>query len=385
MKILALSPIYYPHVGGAERTLKELFTRVAARGHCVDLVTPNWGGEAESAEGGLRIFRVGSLQHRRLAKFLLHQYWQLGKARQLMRQGHYDLGVLTYGAPAALVQVYLQRLCRLPIVIQEFHLGTGAEISSGDENPAYIKFILRHSYRAADGVIAISRDNARFIQEVSGRTDCVVIPQGTDCRRWHPANRSEELRLRFCPPSCLLLLTVSRLSPRKNLQAMLEAAALLRRQTQAFRLVIVGDGEERQALERYIQELDLGDLVHLTGFLDDDTVRCLYASADVYLSTSTYEGFGLSILEAMASGLPIVAYNAKGTDDYLVDGEMGFVTEHTPAQFASALERLVADAGLRQEMGALCRKKVVDYYNWDRYVDRHIEVFQEVVARRCTR
>lgn len=380
MRILALTPCYYPHMGGAERTLAELYGRLAARGHHVDLVTIRQGDEGDSATLNFRVFPVGRPLQSAHLKFFLHQYWHWKKAKALLREGRYDLAVVTYGARDPLVQAYLRGLRRLPVVILEFHLGTGAEISSAEENPAYLRPILHFSYRGADRVIAISRDNAAFVEEMSGRSDAVVIPQGADPHYWSPDCRDIELRRRFCPDDAPLLLSVCRLSPRKNLKDMVAAASLLRARGLDFRLAIVGTGEERDALTDRIAALGLADHVQLTGFLDDETVRRLYASADVYLSTSLYEGFGLSIVQAMSAGLPIVAYAAKGTDDYFENGAIGFLTRHVVEEFAARCADLLGDRDLKRRMGCRARELVLERFNWDRYADDHLAVF-DAVAR----
>jgi glycosyltransferase involved in cell wall biosynthesis len=381
MRILALTPCYYPHMGGAERTLFELYSRVAQAGHQVDLITIRQEDESDTVAPGFRVYPVGHPLRSRFRKVLQHQYWHWRKARQLLREGRYDLAVLTYGVRDVLVQGYLQTGRHLPVVILEFHLGTGSEISSAAENPSYVRPLLKYAYKHADAVIAISRDNANFVREMSGRDDSIVIPQGADPDYWSPAWRDTELRRRYCPDDVPLLLTVSRLSRRKNLQDMVAAAARLRSRGHDFRMVIAGTGEEQALLERQIASTNLGMHVSLAGFLDDRTVQQLYASADVYLSTSTYEGFGLSIVQAMAAGLPIVAYRAKGTDDYFIDGEIGYLTQHSVDEFSTRCADLLAAPEKRRRMGAHARELVLRQFNWDRYTTEHLAVFEAVVRK----
>jgi len=369
-------------MGGAERTLAELYGRLAKRGHQIDLVTIRQEGESDMLTPNFRIFPVGRPVQSRHLKFFLHQYWHWKKARELLREGHYDLAVVTYGARDTLVQAYFQILHRLPLVILEFHLGTGAEISSAAENPSYLRPLLNYAYTRADSVIAISRDNATFVQDMSGRQDSVVIAQGSDPDYWSPKWRDMEVRRRFCPDDLPLLLSVCRLSPRKNLKDMIAAAALLRDRGLAFRMVIGGTGEERDFLAQRINSLNLADHVILTGFLDDRTVQKLYASADIYLSTSTYEGFGLAIVQAMSAGLPIVAYSAKGTDDYFVDGQIGHLTEHSIEEFAACCAALLESPEQMQRMGESARELVLQRFNWERYTDDHLVVFESVQKKR---
>ncbi len=381
LRVLALSPTYRPLVGGAETALHELFVRLAAAGHEVDVVTPRHAGPAqETVAPGLRIFREGRSVRSRPAKFLLYQWWALRRVARLHDERPYDVALLAYGIHASLIQPWLQHRLGLPVVIEEIHLGTGAEISTAAHNPPFVGPLLRASYRKAQAVVAQSRDTGRFIESTSGRTDWRLIPQGTDPEVFHPRNRSEAVRGRFGSPRHLLV-TASRLSTRKNLGDMLQAFTRLPPGLDA-RLVIAGDGPERLRLQQAAADLGIADRVDFTGFLPEPELAALLASADVFLSTATYEAFGLSIVDAMSSGIPVVAYDAGGPNDFLRDGESGHVVAHEPGLLAQAVRRLLEDPAERKGMGRQARQVIEGGYTWQANADRHAELLQAVVDRR---
>jgi len=342
-------------------------------------VTPRHGGaEEETLAPGYRVHRVGHTVGSRPAKFLRYQSWQWAKAKRLHRERPFDLAHLTYGVHASLLQPRIQRGWRVPVVIDEHHLGTGAEISDASQNPFGVGPLLRRSYRRADAIIAQSRDTGAFVEATSGRKDWTLVPLGSDAEQLTPDKRDARVRAAHGDPPQLLV-TVSRISARKNLGAMLDAMALVRKTHPRAKLVIVGDGPERGALRASADARGLADAVELAGYLPDAEVARLLASSDVFLSTSTYEAFGLSLVDAMASGLPVVAFDARGPADFLRDGEAGFVTPHDPAALAQAVTRLLDDPDLARRMGQRGREIVEKRYNWDANADARLALFRRLV------
>ena len=149
-----------------------------------------------------------------------------------------------------------------------------------------------------------------------------VIYNGIDAgERPKAAQRQAARQSLGVPQDAFVVGTVGRLDPVKNLPALLRAHAALVAEQPAARLVIVGDGPERGALEAEVQRLGLGATVMLTGYRSD--VRAIMPAFDVYANTSTYEGVSLTILEAMAAALPVVATRVGGNPEVVVDHETG--------------------------------------------------------------
>jgi glycogen(starch) synthase len=380
LRILALTPTFAPLVGGVETALLKLFSGLAGRGHTIDVITPHLAGPRRETIGeGLHVVRVGRPLRSRPAKFLAYQWWQARALRRLHRERPYDIAVLTYGVHASLLQPWIQRTLKIPVVVAEIHLGTGAEITKDSENPAILAPLLKASYRAADAVIAQSRETGRFIEATSGRTDWNLIPQGSDPTVFHPAKRSAAVRATFGTPKHLLA-TASRLSARKNLGDALVALRLVLRKHPGTHLVVAGDGPERASLEATAASMGLAKHVTFTGYLANEDLAALLASADAFLSTARYEAFGLSIVDAMASGIPVVAYDARGPNDFLRDGEAGFVTPQDPDRLAESIGRILDSPGEAREMGARGRALVEKTFNWNANVDAHEALLLRIAA-----
>ena len=174
------------------------------------------------------------------------------------------------------------------------------------------------------------------------------------------------------PPT---VLTVARLDPQKGLHHLVAAAALV----PEARVMIVGDGPERGALETLIAQLGLGDRVHLLGFRTD--IPELLAGCDLFVLPSLFEGLPLSILEAMAAGKAVVATAIGGNDEAVVDGVTGLlVPPADPQALADALRTLLREPERRRRLGEAGRRRAEAEFSATAMVRRVAAVYDEVLA-----
>jgi glycosyltransferase involved in cell wall biosynthesis len=167
--------------------------------------------------------------------------------------------------------------------------------------------------------------------------------------------------------------TAGRLDPVKNLGELLEAHALLRAQVPQAHAVIIGDGAERAALEQRAAALGVTDAVTFAGYRAD--VRALMAAFDVYVNCSTYEGVSLTILEAMATSLPVIATAVGGNPEVVIDHVTGVLTPGQPRAIADAMVLLACEPELRQELGETGRRRVLRQFSIGRMVDAYAEIY----------
>jgi glycosyltransferase involved in cell wall biosynthesis len=151
----------------------------------------------------------------------------------------------------------------------------------------------------------------------------------------------------------------------------------------SFSAVIVGEGPDRPRLEAEIRRLGLDEAVVLAG--DRSDVADMLAGADIFVLSSTSEGLPLSILEAMAAALPVVASSVGGVPEAVEDGDTGLlVPPRDPVRLAAALERLLVDPGLRRRLGANGRKRVREHFGLEAFQQAHVDVYRRALARRGT-
>jgi L-malate glycosyltransferase len=173
--------------------------------------------------------------------------------------------------------------------------------------------------------------------------------------------------------------TVARLDPVKDLMTLLDAFAFVRKRVPSARLVIVGDGPERQRLTERAGRDDLAGAVQITGYRDD--VRALLPAADVYASSSISEGVSITILEAMATGIPVVATAVGGTPEILSDGTGGIlVPSREPVRMAAAIVALARDQRRRASLAAAARRRLEASFTIDRMVDDYARSYRAVAG-----
>jgi 1,2-diacylglycerol 3-alpha-glucosyltransferase len=188
-----------------------------------------------------------------------------------------------------------------------------------------------------------------------------VIPTGTDLKPYMQADGGA-LRREQGWQADKVVISIGRLAPEKNWETLLRAAAHAYAQCPELRLVMIGEGPERENLERLAQELGVGERVTFTGVLPFDQVPVYLKAADVFAFASITETQGLVTIEAMAAGLPVVAVNGSGTRDIVEAGKQGVLAANDPDSLAAALTGLLADPQKMRELGrnALQRAKEFD-------------------------
>jgi phosphatidylinositol alpha-1,6-mannosyltransferase len=209
--------------------------------------------------------------------------------------------------------------------------------------------------------------------EIDAPPDLVrVVPLGADHQAFRPGVDTRDVRARYGLDHGRWLLSVARLTRHKGIDTTLQALARLRDRYPALHYAVVGTGEEREALAAEARELGVADRVRfLTGVPDRD-LPALYNSAELYLGVSRLmeqrvEGFGISLAEASACGIPVVAGRSGGIPAAVRDGETGVLVDAENADaVAEAVGRLLDDPALRARLGAAGRRAVESHYNWDR-------------------
>lgn len=298
--------------------------------------------------------------------------WALSLAR------HFDIAHVHYAWPTALAAALaLRRGARLVITC---HGGDVNEMLAERAPAATRRALLR-----ADHLIAVSQDLAGKLRAALGDAcpPVTVANMGVDralfrpdpAPRWnhpaapHPTSRAAE-------PARLLF--VGRLVAVKGPDVLLRAAALLEVD---WRLGVVGDGPQRDAVERLTRELGIADRVAFLGSRPPEDLPDLYRGADLLVGASRQEGLGLALLEGAACGCPVVATRVGGIPEIFTDGDSALlVPPEDPAALAAAITRALTDPPLRRRLieGAL---SVADQHSLERSVAHTLNVYRQVLRR----
>jgi phosphatidylinositol alpha-1,6-mannosyltransferase len=200
-----------------------------------------------------------------------------------------------------------------------------------------------------------------------------ALDLGTDPARFHPSRDTGALRRRWGVGGSPIIITVARLVPHKGQDMGIRALAQLSRDFPDLRYILVGEGHDELRLRALARELGVFEKVGFVGPMRDDELPEAYATSTIYLGASrvdkeiNVEGFGISFLEAGASGVPSVAGDSGGVRSAVRDGETGIVVPPTdPDAIADALRSLLVNPERRTAMGRAARRAVETHYNWDR-------------------
>ena len=220
------------------------------------------------------------------------------------------------------------------------------------------RWITRHALARAGAITATGLRLAEATLPHTPRGKPVaVIPYGVDLDLFSPQPRGERAELTIG--------AASRLSPEKGFDLLLRAVAQLRERGVALRVLLVGDGPSRPALERLSRELHLDEAVEFAGEVPYARVPGMLQRLAIFAMPSTWEGFGVAAVDAAAMKLPAVASNIHGIPDVVLDGVTGLlVPPNDTSAFADAVLQLVAQPRLRELMGEAGRAYVEREYRW---------------------
>jgi glycosyltransferase involved in cell wall biosynthesis len=317
MNILQVTPRYPPHTGGVETHVKEISERLVGRGHEVTVVTADAGEDVRDRE-----IRNGVVVRR-------HRGLSPGGAFHVAP----GIGLTVHNSKADIVHAHNYH--SLPLLFaslgksgQRFvvtpHYHGGSASSYRDRLLTLYRPIGERGLRRGDVVIAVS-DWEREQLKRDFDVEAEVIPNGLDVEQF--ANATPERRDRP------YLLCVGRLEEYKGIQYAIRALPVL----SEYELVVAGSGAYRNQLERAARDEGVENRVSFLGYVSDDRLPGLYAGADVHLVLSSFEAYGMTVAEALASGTPCVVRTAGALTDWVDRDDCLGVADVDPREIAAAV------------------------------------------------
>jgi len=248
---------------------------------------------------------------------------------------------------------------------------------------------------SASVLVAISRWTADLCRTLLQQLQIEVapdlirtIPLGTDPVFFRPGLDTREVRARYGLGQRRWLLSVARLVPYKGVDTGLRVLAELRQDHPNLGYAVVGSGEQLPELNAMVRTLGLEDRVRFLTDVSDRDLPALYNCAEIYLGLSRsteldVEGFGLSLVEASACGVPVVAARSGGIPDAVREGETGLLVDaERPELVAEAVRLLLRNTEMTRRLGIGGRKAVESFYNWDRVTSEVIRIGSELGSAR---
>jgi glycosyltransferase involved in cell wall biosynthesis len=303
--------------------------------------------------------------------------WAFGRAI-LKRYAQSRFDVLRVHAPRYVGLagwMFHLRYSSIPVVVHHHHIDTDAKWLD--------LVILRLVMQYASAIITDSEfSRSQILKCVGGDPDKVkVVYAGV-----HSAYCPHKMDQHFLSSKGLegkrLLVFVGRLIPRKNLDFLLDVFIDVSNQRSDAYLVIIGEGELRPALQYKVKQVGLNHKILFTGFVSEmEKIQWLNA-ADIFVSASSMEGFGLNVVEAMACGKPVIVSNAGSLPEIVEQGKTGFVVPLGDKKgFVNAILQVMEDRTLQAFLGESARKRVQHHFSWEQSAKKVLSIYEELVAR----
>lgn len=252
----------------------------------------------------------------------------------------------------------------------------GTDITLVGADPSFYR-VVKFAVENSDGVTAVSRYlAARTVEEFEIRREIRVIPNFIDADR-PAANRDQCSRETFAPGGEKILMHASNFRPVKRIGDVVRIFARVRDQIPA-KLLLIGEGPERLFIQQLVRELKLGADVHFLG--EQDQLEPLFFCADLFLLPSEQESFGLTALEAMNCGVPVVASEVGGLPEVIVHGETGYLFPVGDiTDMAAQAAALLKDPARLALFGERARKRAGEHFNAEDIIPRYEAFYEEVL------
>ncbi|MDO8231935.1 MAG: glycosyltransferase family 4 protein [bacterium] len=386
-RIGIFSLAYLPHIGGAEVAIKEITDRTSEIEF--HLFTLNFGKDAhEERIGNIFVHRVGSGSSY-LSKILFAPRAAFA-ARKLHRVQPFNAfwAMLSYMLfPIVLLRFFGVRVPYL-LTLQE---GDPWEHMFSRWFILPFRPLLSAGFRHVSAVQAISMYLAQWAKRMGYIGSVDVIPNGCDTVRFGETHLRQDRELFWKHKNIngadTILITTSRLVRKNAIDVVIRALALLPKNT---RFVILGSGLDRVALEALAGKLEVIERVHFLGDVpNSQTPQYLHAS-DIFVRPSRTEGMGISFIEAMAAGLPVIATQAGGIADFLFDAKRNPEKESTgwavdaesPEQVAVAVKEILANPEQVVRVTTVAKKLVSEQYDWNLIAQNMAAIFDRLIKSR---
>ncbi|WP_404417703.1 glycosyltransferase [Marinospirillum sp.] len=354
LRVAMFTNNYLPFIGGVPLSIQRLKKGLQEAGNSVLVVAPRYRDQPEQEPHVLRIpslFKMGSKSEFRLANIFLPRIFKRLKAfvPDIIHLHHpFWLGSLG---------LFIARRLKVPAVYTYHtrleHYAHFVPLPGLLFRNLISHALIRRFANKCDAIIVPTYSTEEYLRMIGVKKPTYVQPTGIDYAGFQQRNEEEiaQIREQLGLGEERLLISVSRLSNEKNIDFMIDAVAQLKQQCQVpFRLLMLGDGHQRQRLQKRLDELQLHDCFTLVGAVPPEQMSSWYQLADLFVFASKSETQGMVILEAMAAGLPVVAVRSSGIDDVVQEDYNGYKTPERLDLWQEKVQEIIENEGKRAEL-----------------------------------
>ncbi len=385
MKVLFLNYEYPPLGGGAGNATAYLLKEyVGVPNLEVHLVTSSVDEVAHHTTIGEHIFvhsipigKNGKNIHHQSEKDLLVYAWKgYWFADDLLKKETFDVIHAFFTVPCGFMAMKLSAKYHIPYIVSL----RGADVPGYSERFTLLYNLLRPLtrviWRRAKNVVSNSSGLRELALQTNASQEISIIPNGINIEEFKP-NPTREV------DEYVRILCVSRLTQRKGINYLVEAMKILlaKNTERKIELWIAGEGDATESLKQLAIDCGVEKQVKFFGLVKHNDLARYYTMADIFCLPSLNEGMSNTMLEALASGMPIVATVTGGTEELVGDGENGFyIKQKSPEDIAEKLEMLIADTDMRKRFGETSRIRA-EKMSWGNVAKAYIDLYQESKAK----
>ena len=365
LRVAMFTNNYLPFIGGVPISIERLRRGLEQRGDATVVVAPRYKDQPEQEKFVIRVpslLTMGKNREFRMANIFL------GQIRKRVRAFKPDIIHVHHPFWLGSLGLFMARRLKVPAVYTYHtrleHYAHFVPLPGMLFRNLISHTLVKYFGNRCDGVIVPTYSTEEYLRMIGVTTPVFVQPTGIEYDRFQAVSDAEVATLReeLGLTDEKVFVSVARLSNEKNIDFMIEAIHRLRQQTKVpFRFLMIGDGHQRDRLQKKIEELELESCFHLVGAIKPDEMATWYNLGDAFLFASKSETQGMVILEAMSAGLPVVAVRSSGIEDVVRDGYNGFKTPENQGQWVARAQELLENDGLRKQYSDKARTFAADY------------------------
>jgi glycosyltransferase involved in cell wall biosynthesis len=379
MKIALCSDWFYPSTGGVQSHIMGLSNQLTKKGHEVIIITkqPEHNAKDKILHKN-QSFRVSNIKPMiPFTKVFIPP--NISEFKDILKKEHFDVVHAHHAfTPTSLAAIMLATKENIPTVLTNHSLFYAYDSHSFWSPFGHSLLPFRNALNKIDKIISVSHAAAKFIEYFTDQENTLVIPNGVDIELFYPRKiiQNQINSTFFHKPS---ILYTGRLDYRKGLHVLLRSLPLILKKVPQAQLLVVGDGYMQHFLNLMKNYLNIQENVKFLGYLPNKTLPELYNLSDVFVFPSTSEAFGISLLEAMATEMPVVASNVGGISDIIEDGVNGILFKSgDERELAKAVLNMFSNPIRAKVFGKMARKKVEEIYSWPIVADKIEDVYKDI-------
>ena len=362
MRIALMTNNYKPFMGGVPISIERLKNGLEALGHQVTVFAPTYEEQVEEEN----VFRYATCMKKFIGGIVLPNPFDK-RIEEEFKKRNFDIIHVHHPMLIGRTAVYLSRKYNIPLTFT-YHTRYEQYVECYTKSrliekltPLYLRAFLKHChfvFAPTQGMKDYLVEVCKLYPERIG-----ILPTGIEEANFQvQEEETAKIREQYQSQNMPLLITVSRMAQEKNVEFLLKSLALFKRRWgKPFRMLMIGDGPDRETYERTAADLGLAEEIRFTGKIPNQEIAPYFAAADGFLFASKTETQGIVILEAFAGKTPVIAVEASGVKDIVKSGYNGILTAEDTEQFAGELASFLENGQIRERMEVCAGQSALAY------------------------